>query len=120
DIEAAAKAKAGALGLAVDFRQTNNEGTLIDWVQEADAKAAGLIINPGGYTHTSVALLDALGAASIPKIELHLSNIHAREAFRRQSITAGAADGVIMGFGAAGYPLALDALKNLIDNPALK
>jgi 3-dehydroquinate dehydratase-2 len=120
DIEAAATAKAGALGLMVAFRQSNNEGTLIDWVQEADAKAAGLIINPGGYTHTSVALLDALAAASIPKIELHLSNIHAREAFRRQSITATAADGVIMGFGAAGYSLALEALKNLIDNPALK
>ncbi len=120
DIEAAATAKAGALGLSVDFRQSNNEGTLIDWVQEADAKSAGLIINPGGYTHTSVALLDALGAASIPKVELHLSNIHAREAFRRQSITAAASDGVIMGFGAAGYPIALEALKNLIDNPALK
>ncbi len=115
DIEAASKVKAGELGLSVDFRQSNNEGTLIDWVQEADKHATGLIINPGGFTHTSIALLDALTAASLPKIELHLSNIHAREAFRQKSITAGAANGVIMGIGAAGYPLALEAIKSLIE-----
>lgn len=116
DIEKATKEKAAELGFSVDFRQSNNEGTLVDWVQEASAKAAGLIINPGAYTHTSVALLDALAAASLPKIELHLSNIHAREAFRRQSVTASAVDGAIMGFGAAGYRLALEALKNLIES----
>ena len=115
DIEAASKQKAISLGFCLDFRQSNTEGTLVDWVQEADAKAAGLIINPGAYTHTSIALLDAMTAATLAKIELHLSNIHAREAFRQHSVTAKAADGVIMGFGAAGYLLALEALKTLLD-----
>ncbi len=114
DIEAACATKAKSLGFELDFRQSNNEGTLVDWVQEADAKPAGLIINPGAYTHTSIALLDALAAASAPKIELHLSNVHAREEFRRRSLTAPAVDGVIMGFGAAGYLLALEALKSLL------
>lgn len=115
DIEKACREKAAALGLALEFRQTNTEGTLVDWVQEAGAKSAGLIINPGAYTHTSVALFDALSAIAIPKIELHLSNIHAREEFRRKSLTAPAANGVIMGLGAAGYGLALDALASLIE-----
>ncbi len=114
DIEKATREKAAGLGLAVEFRQSNTEGTLVDWVQEAGAKGAGLIINPGGYTHTSVALLDALSAIGVPKIELHLSNIHAREEFRRRSVTAPAADGLIMGLGAAGYGLALEALAGLI------
>ncbi len=114
DIEADVKAQAKTLGLTVEFRQSNNEGTLVDWVQEADAKGSGLIINPGAYTHTSIALLDALKAASIPKIELHLSNIHAREEYRRKSLTAEAVNGVIMGFGAKGYRLALDAIKTLV------
>ncbi len=118
DIEAATKASAGAHGFSVEFRQSNTEGTLVDWVQEAAAKADGLIINPGAYTHTSIALLDALQSAVIPKIELHLSNIHAREAFRRQSVTASAVDGVIMGFGAAGYRLAVEALKSLLERRA--
>ena len=116
EIESATAARAKELGFSVEFRQSNTEGTLVDWVQEAAAKAAGLIINPGAYTHTSIALLDALQAASIPKIELHLSNIHAREAFRRQSVTASAVDGVIMGFGAVGYRFALEALKSLIES----
>lgn len=115
DIEISSRELAAALGLAVEFRHTNSEGTLIDWVQEAAEKAQGLIINPGAYTHTSIALLDALKGADLPKIELHLSNIHAREPFRRTSITAPAVDGLIAGFGAAGYGLALEALKNLID-----
>ena len=115
EIETRVAAKAGDHGLSVDFRQSNSEGELVDWVQEAGAKAAGLIINPGAYTHTAVALFDALSAGSIPKVELHLSNIHAREEFRRRSLTAPAANGVIMGFGAAGYVLALDALAALID-----
>lgn len=114
DIEAAARAKAGKLGLSLEFRQSNHEGVLVDWVHEAGAKGAGLIINPGAYTHTSIALLDALKAVSLPKIELHLSNIHAREPFRRHSVTAAAANGVIMGFGAKGYALALDALDALL------
>ncbi len=118
DIEAAAQKTAKELGFALEFRQSNHEGVLVDWVQEADAKAQGLIINPGGYTHTSVALLDALSAASLPKIELHLSNIHAREAFRQRSLTAAAADGIIMGLGAPGYRLALKALKSLMETRA--
>lgn len=115
DIEAVCRKKAEALGLSLVFRQSNSEGELVDWVQEASSRGVGLIINPGAYTHTSIALLDALTAAEVPVIELHLSNIHAREQFRRHSITAAAANGVLMGLGAAGYPLALDALKSLIN-----
>ncbi|MBT8472680.1 MAG: type II 3-dehydroquinate dehydratase [Marinicaulis sp.] len=115
DIEKSCAGAAKEIGVSIEFRQSNHEGELVDWVQEADNKAAGLIINPGGYTHTSVALLDALTAASLPIIELHLSNIHAREAFRKQSITANAADGVIMGLGPNGYLLALAALKRIMD-----
>ncbi|MEO1243068.1 MAG: type II 3-dehydroquinate dehydratase [Pseudomonadota bacterium] len=118
DIETEARKRAEDLGFALDFRQSNSEGTLVDWVQEADAKAAGLIINPGAYTHTSIALLDALTAASLPKIELHLSNIHTREAFRQRSVTASGVDGIIAGFGAAGYRLALEALKSLVESRA--
>ena len=114
DIEKSLGEKAKELGLKIEFRQSNTEGVLVDWVQEADAKGAGLIINPGAYTHTSIALLDALKAAALPKIELHLSNIHAREEFRRHSVTASAVNGVIMGFGAPGYRLALEAINNLI------
>jgi len=115
DIEKHCDERAKSLGFMMDFRQSNSEGKLVDWVQDAGDNAAGLIINPGAYTHTSIALFDALAAISIPKIELHLSNIHAREAFRRQSITAGAVDSVIMGLGGSGYPLALDAIKEIIE-----
>ncbi len=115
DIEKRCDGKAKQLGLSMDFRQTNAEGKLIDWVQDAGANSSGLIINPGAYTHTSIALFDALSAISIPKIELHLSNIHAREEFRRRSVTAAAVDGVIAGFGGAGYLLALEALKELMN-----
>lgn len=118
DIEAAAKTYAPGLGLGVDFRQSNHEGVLVDWVQEAGGKAAGLIINPGAYTHTSIALHDALKAVAVPKIELHLSNIHAREAFRRVSFVSPAVDTVICGLGADGYVTALDAVRRLIDNRA--
>ncbi len=115
DIGKAVEAQAAKAGARIDFRQSNHEGALVDWVQEAGAKGAGLIINPGAYTHTSIALHDALKAVRIPKIELHLSNIHAREAFRRQSFVSPAVDAVICGLGAAGYLTALDALMRLID-----
>lgn len=115
DLKAAVEKRAGALGLKTDFRQTNHEGTLVDWIQEARENAAGLILNPGGYTHTSVAIHDALKALTIPTIEVHLSNIHAREAFRRHSFVSPAATGVICGLGADGYLAALDALKGLLD-----
>ena len=115
DIEKACASQAGSLGLKTEFRQSNHEGVLVDWVQEAREKAVGLIINPGAYTHTSIALMDALLAADLPKIELHLSNVHAREKFRRHSYVSQAVNGVICGFGAHGYVLALDAVKRLID-----
>jgi len=115
DIGRAVSSAAGGNGGKIDFRQSNHEGVLIDWVQEAGSKASGLIINPGAYTHTSIALHDALKAVKIPKIELHLSNIHTREAFRRHSYVSPAVDAVICGLGAAGYLTALDALIRLID-----
>jgi len=115
DIKKAAETAAAGAGREVDFRQSNHEGMLVDWIQEARTKAKGLIINPGAYTHTSIALHDALKALSIPKIELHLSNIHARETFRRHSYVSPAVDAVICGLGAAGYLTALDALIRLID-----
>lgn len=118
DIEAAARSHGEKIGLAVDFRQSNHEGELVSWVQEAMGKAAGVIINPGAYTHTSIALHDALKAVAAPRIELHLSNVHAREPFRRVSFVSPAVDAIICGLGADGYILALDAMRRLIDNRA--
>lgn len=103
-------------GYNVDFRQTNHEGVLIDWVQEAGLKGTGLIINGGGLTHTSVSLLDALLILSIPIIEVHLSLTTNRESFRHPSFITPAAKGVIAGFGASGYTLALRALIEMINN----
>ncbi len=115
DLRRAVEAQAAASGLSTDFRQTNHEGVLVDWIQEARTRAAGLILNPGAYTHTSIAIHDALKALAIPAIEVHLSNIHAREQFRRHSFASPAATGVICGLGTQGYLAALDALKGLID-----
>ena len=109
-IEAACRKRAGGLGLSVEFRQSNNEGELVDWVQEAAGSHQALIVNAGAYTHTSVALLDALLATDLPIIEVHLSNIHQRDEFRQLSYVSKAADGVICGLGGVGYELALDAL----------
>ena len=116
DIEAACRKRAKALGVSVDFRQSNNEGELVTWIQDARTSADALIINAGAFTHTSVALLDALTILDIPVIELHLSNIYAREPFRHQSYISRAADGLICGFGAQGYDLALDAVNRLLAN----
>lgn len=111
DIRKRLEAAAADRGLSVDFRQTNREGELVDWIQEARASAAGLIINPAGYGHTSIAILDALlAAANIPCIEVHLSNIYKREPFRQTSLVSRAALGVICGFGSLGYDLALEAI----------
>ena len=109
DISAMCGRAAEEFGLAVEFRQTNHEGVLVDWIQEAREKAQALILNPAAYGHTSVALHDALKTLTIPVIELHLSNPAAREAFRHHSYVSSAATGVIAGFGAAGYELAVQA-----------
>ena len=110
DIAGRLEDKAKALGLEIDMRQSNHEGHLIDWLHEAQAKRAkAVILNPGGFSHTSVALHDAVRAVDVPVIEVHLSNPHARESFRRRSFIAPAAKGTIAGFGALGYELALDA-----------
>ena len=103
-----------AIGFAVDFRQTNHEGELVDWIQEAARGAEGIVLNAGAYTHTSVAVHDAIRAAGRPVIEVHLSNIFAREPFRHHSYVSPVAVGVICGFGPKGYILALDALKHMI------
>lgn len=106
--------KARALGLAIDMRQSNHEGHLIDWLHEAAAEGAkAVILNAGGFTHTSVALHDAIKAVGVPVIEVHLSNPQAREGFRRRSLVAPVARGSIAGFGALGYELALDAAARL-------
>lgn len=115
DIEARAKARARALGLEIDFRQSNVEGELIGWVQEARSSASALIVNAAGLTHTSVALLDALQASELPIVEVHLSNIFRRDDFRHHSYVSLAATGVICGLGAQGYELALEAVRGLID-----
>jgi 3-dehydroquinate dehydratase II len=118
DIEERCLARAAAFGLQIEFRQTNHEGQLVDWIQEARESADGIIINAGALTHTSVAVLDALSAADLPVIEVHLSNIFRRESFRHHSYVSLAATGVICGLGAQGYERALDALANLLGQDA--
>ena len=114
DIAARLEDKARELGLQVDLRQSNHEGHLIDWLHEAQARRAkAVILNAGGFTHTSVALHDAVRAIEVPVIEVHLSNPQARESFRRRSLIAAASRGTIAGFGALGYELALDAAARL-------
>lgn len=114
DVETACMQQAAELGLSVDFRQTNGEGELVSWIHEARDKASGIAINAGAYTHTSIALHDALKAADLPAVELHLSNVHKREAFRHHSFIAPAVNGVICGFGVDSYRLAIRALHSLI------
>jgi 3-dehydroquinate dehydratase-2 len=114
DIAGRLEDRALELGLAVDVRQSNHEGHLIDWLHEAQAEGAkAVILNAGGFTHTSVALHDAIKAVTTPVIEVHLSNPHARESFRHRSLIAKAARGTIAGFGALSYELALDAAARL-------
>lgn len=110
EVETLCRERAKTLGLGVDFRQSNHEGQLVDWIHEARAEAAGIVINAGAYTHTSVAILDALLAAEKPVIEVHISNVFRREGFRHSSYVSPAARGVIVGCGALGYALALEAL----------
>ena len=115
DLETLCAETADGLGLAIDFRQTNGEGELISWVQECRGRASGIVINPGGYTTTSIALMDALLAADLPVIEVHVTNIHRREAFRQDSYVSKAATGVICGLGIRGYALALTAMAELLE-----
>jgi 3-dehydroquinate dehydratase-2 len=114
EIEAACRRRAKTLAATVEFRQTNTEGELVDWVQQARGKFDALIVNAGAYSHTSVALLDALLACALPVIEVHLSNIHRREAFRETSYVSKAAAGIVMGLGGKGYELAVEAAVHLI------
>jgi len=114
DIRASCAAHAAGLGLEVDFRQSNSESELIGWIQQARGACAGLIINPAAYTHSSVAILDALQMLDAPVVELHLSNIFKREPFRHHSYVSPVARGIICGFGAHGYILALDAVARVI------
>ncbi|SDI94834.1 type II 3-dehydroquinate dehydratase [Salipiger marinus] len=110
DVEAMCRAHAETLGVDLDFQQSNHEGALVDAIHAARGTKDGLILNAGAYTHTSLALMDAISSAEVPAIELHLSNVHAREEFRHVSYIARVAVGVICGFGPRGYTLAMDAL----------
>ncbi|MBN9669379.1 type II 3-dehydroquinate dehydratase [Roseibium aggregatum] len=114
DVRLSCEAFAGEAGLAVEFRQSNAEHELIDWIQEAREKADGIVINPAAYSHTSVAILDALNTCDFPVIEVHISNIHRREHFRHHSYVSARADGVIAGCGTQGYTLALQRLATLL------
>jgi 3-dehydroquinate dehydratase-2 len=114
DVEALCAETAEALGLAIDFRQTNAEGELVTWVQECRGRAAAIVINPAAYSHTSIALMDALKAVDLPVVEVHISNIHRREEFRHHSYVSKAATGVIAGLGIQGYALALRAVAELL------
>lgn len=114
-IEDACRAHGGAIGFSVTCAQSNSEGALIDAIHEARTTMAGIVLNAGAYTHTSVALMDAISSVGLPLVEVHLSNIHAREEFRHKSFIAPVALGQICGFGPTGYTLALDALKAHLD-----
>ena len=118
DIEELCRRFAAGRGLETRFRQSNHEGQIIDWIHEARLEAAAIILNPAGFTSTSIAILDALKTFEGPIIEVHLSNIHRRETFRHHSYVSLAATGVICGLGAHGYLLALDAIAGLIEQPA--
>ena len=110
DVEAICRAAGDEFGLSIDFRQSNHEGELVTWIQETLGTADGILINPGAYSHTSVAIYDALKAVALPVAEVHISNIHQREAFRHHSYVSAVAFGVICGFGTLGYRLALEAM----------
>lgn len=116
DLEQVCIQAAEQLDVAIDFRQTNIEGELVSWIQECRGRARGIVINPAAYGHTSIALLDALLATGLPTVEVHISNIHRRDAFRHHTYTSQAAIGVICGFGVRGYAMALRALYDMIED----
>jgi 3-dehydroquinate dehydratase II len=118
DVESRCREEAGKLGLDLEFRQSNHEGRLIDWIHDCGARvkagtSIGAVFNPGAYTHTSVALHDAIEGASVPVIEVHISNVHAREEFRHHSYISPVARGTVVGFGVYGYVLAIQGLYEL-------
>ena len=119
DVEDQCRAKAAELGFEIDFRQSNHEGVLIDWIQEARLKACAVVLNPAGYGHTSVAILDSLKTLAIPIVECHLSNPAAREEFRRSTYVSLAATGIVSGFGAKSYELAIEAAAALVAKSGL-
>lgn len=114
EVETLCQQRAASLGHTIAFRQSNHEGQIVDWIQEAITAAAGIVINPAAYTHTSVAILDALKNIKAPIIELHISNPHQREEFRHRSFVTPVATATIAGLGVAGYPLAIEAMAGLI------
>jgi 3-dehydroquinate dehydratase II len=114
EIERLMREKAGTLGVSITFRQSNHEGHLVDWIQEAGAQGAGIVINAAAYTHTSIALRDAIAGSGAPTIEVHLSNVHAREGFRHRSLIAPVSVGVICGFGPMSYLLGLEAVHRVM------
>ncbi len=116
DVERDCRTLAAALGLELRFHQSNREYEIIDWIHEARDTACAIVINPAAFTHTSVAILDALNAFDHPVIEVHISNVHKREAFRHHSFVSGRADGVIAGFGTEGYQLALRRVATLVSS----
>ena len=115
DVEALCQRTGAEQGLEVEFRQTNHEGQLIDWIHQARGRCAGILINPGAWTHTSVAIRDALVAAELPVIEVHISNVHKREEFRHHSFVSGVAVAVLCGFGTHGYRLGLTHFAHLLN-----
>jgi 3-dehydroquinate dehydratase-2 len=116
DIEAAVRERAGQLKVKIDFRQSNVEGELVDWIQQAKGKFDVIVLNAAAYTHTSIALRDAIAAVGVPTIEIHLSNVHAREKFRQKSLIAPVCCGQIIGFGAKSYILAVEASVHVNEN----
>src|SRR6516162_6979685 len=116
DIEALVRVRAKERNVEVEFRQSNHEGELVTWIQQARGQYGVIVLNAAAYTHTSVALRDAISAVGVPTIEIHLSNIHAREEFRHKSVIAPVCRGQITGFGAHSYVLAVDAALNVTDN----
>jgi len=125
DVEKLCREAAAGLGLDVELRQSNHEGDLVDWIQEAgrgvaDGSVLGVVLNPGAYTHTSIALHDAIAGTGVPVIECHLSNVHAREEFRHRSYVSPVARGIVVGFGVAGYSLAIEGLARLLGHAATR
>ena len=118
DVETAVKEAGRRADLTIDFRQSNHEGVLVDWIHEARQKASGIVINPGAYTHTSIALHDAFKGVGLPVIEVHISNIFARESFRHHSYVSPVASGVLCGFGTDGYVMAVEALARIFARSA--